>query len=173
MTNNPNATSTDEEFVRGLYQQFTDAWDQGDGAALAAVFTDDGDLVGFDGTHLHGRSVIEKFQQNLFDKYLKGTRLTGAVTDVRFLDSSTALVHAIGGTIKKNKMKPTRARDSIQTLVATRASDGWRLAAFQNTRLHPIGSGFLAFLHWPIGDGLWGFFRLSTDPTVSIKRMLR
>jgi Domain of unknown function (DUF1918) len=68
---------------------------------------------------------------------------------------------------------PTRARDSIQTLVATRGSDGWRLAAFQNTRLHPIGSGFLAFLHWSIGDGLWGFFRLSTDPTVSIKRMLR
>jgi uncharacterized protein (TIGR02246 family) len=160
MHNDTRAGSTDQQSVRALYQQFMDAWNQGDGAALAAVFTDDGDLVGFDGTHLRGRVVIEEFQQKLFDKYLKGTRLTGAVNGVRFLHANTAVMHAIGGTIMKRKTKPARARESIQTLVATRTDDGWRLAAFQNTRVRPMGSVFLAFLHWSIGDTLWAPFRL-------------
>ncbi len=43
--------SADEAAVRGLYQQLTDGWNQGSGAAFAAVFTQDGDLVAFDGTH--------------------------------------------------------------------------------------------------------------------------
>jgi uncharacterized protein (TIGR02246 family) len=173
VNNDRSASSQDEQSVRGLYRQFMDAWDKGDATALAAVFTDDGDLVGFDGTHLRGRAVIEEFQQKLFDKYLKGTRLTGTVNAVRFLHPDTAVMHAIGGTILRRKTKPARARDSIQTLVAARTDDGWRLAAFQNTRVRPIGSGFLAFLHWSIGDALWALFRLSTDPTASIEKMLR
>ena len=161
MNNDTSASSTDQQSVRAVYQQFMEAWNQGDGAAVAATFTDDGDLVGFDGTHLGGRAVIEEFQQKLFDKYLKGTRLTGAMNGVRFLHANTAVMHAIGSTIMKRKTKPARARDSIQTLVATRTEDGWRLAAFQNTRVRPMGSGFLAFVHWSIGDTLWALFRLS------------
>jgi uncharacterized protein (TIGR02246 family) len=129
--------------------------------------------VGFDGTHLHGQRLIEEFNQKLFDKYLKGTRLTGTVNDPRFLDAYTAVMHTIGGTVMKGKTKPARARDSIQTLVAVRTSDGWRITAFQNTRVRPIGSGFLAFPHWSVGDWLWGLFRLSTDPTASVDTMLR
>ena len=46
--------SADEAAVRAVYQQFMDSWNQSSGAALAAVFTEDGDLVGFDGTHFKG-----------------------------------------------------------------------------------------------------------------------
>ena len=42
--------SADEVAVRALYQQLMDGWNQGSGDAFAAVFTEDGDLVGFDGT---------------------------------------------------------------------------------------------------------------------------
>jgi len=93
------------------------------------------------------------------------------LTDVRFLDADTAVMHAIGGTIGRHRNKPTRARDSIQTLVATRTPHGWRLAAFQNTRVRPMGAGFLTFLHWSIGDALWSGLRLSTDPHASVKRV--
>ena len=75
--------SAEEAAVRGLYQQFMDAWNRGSGADLAAVFTPDGDLVGFDGTHLKGRQVIAAHNQRLFDKWLRGTRLVGQVTDLR------------------------------------------------------------------------------------------
>jgi len=159
----------DEAAVRALYEELMGGWNEGSGARFAAAFTEDGDLIAFDGTYLRGRDVIERFQQELFDKWVKGTRLTGSVNDVRFVGPDTAVMHAIGGTIKRRKTKPARARDSIQTLVAVRTGGGWRLAAFQNTRVRPIGAGFRSFVHWSIGDALWSFLRLSTDPTASIE----
>jgi uncharacterized protein (TIGR02246 family) len=156
--------STDEAAVRAVYQQFMDGWNQGSGAALAAVFTEDGDLVGFDGTHFKGRQEIAPFHQQLFDKWLKGSRLVGQVKDVRFLSPDVALMHAVGGTVMRGKTEPVPERDSIQTLVATRQEgDQWRLAAFQNTRLHPIDSSAGVFLIWTLSDLLWRVYRLITQ----------
>jgi uncharacterized protein (TIGR02246 family) len=109
-----------------------EGWNQNSGAALAAVLTDDGDLVGFDGQHLTGRAEIAPFHQGLFDNWLKGTRLVGKVEDLRFLSPDVALIHAIDGTVMRGKSEPSPERDSIQTLVVTRQEGEWRLAAFQN-----------------------------------------
>jgi uncharacterized protein (TIGR02246 family) len=159
----------DDSAVRGLYDELIEGWNQGSGAHFAAVFVEDGILIGFDGTYMRGRSVIERFHQALFDKWLKGTRLTGTVSEVRFLGPDIAIMHAVGGTIGRRKTKPAPARDSIQTLVAVRTGENWRLVAFHNTRIRPIGSGLRAFLHWSIGDALWSLLRPSTDPAASLK----
>lgn len=160
--------STDEAAVRGLYRQLMDGWNQGSGAAFAAAFTDDGDLVAFDGTHLKGRQQIAEVQQRLFDRFLKGTRLVGDVEHVRFLDSDTAVLHAVGNTIMRRKTRPSPARTSIQTLVAVRQGSQWRLAAFQNTRIRPMGRSAGTFLVWTLGDWLWRTLRLSTSSTPTI-----
>ena len=153
--------SAEEAAVRALYQQLMDGWNQGSGDAFAAVFTEDGDLVGFDGTHLKGRQEIAPFHQQLFDKWLKGSRLVGQVKDVRLLHPDVALMHAVGGTVLRGKSEPVPERDSIQTLVATRQDGEWRLAAFhQNTRLHPMDSSAGPFLVWTLSDLLWKVFRL-------------
>jgi uncharacterized protein (TIGR02246 family) len=123
--------SADEAAVRGLYQQLTDGWNQGSGAAFAAAFTEDGDLVAFDGTHFKGRQEIATFHQQLFDKWMKGTRLVGQVEYVRFLSPDVALMHAVGGTVMRGKSEPSTELDSMQTLVATRQGGEWCLAAFQ------------------------------------------
>ena len=152
--------SAEEAAVRALYQQLMDGWNQGSGEAFAAVFTEDGDLIGFDGTHFKGRQEIAPFHQRLFDKWLKGSRLVGQVKDVRFLSPDIALMHAVGGTVLRGKSEPVPERDSIQTLVATRQDGEWRLAAFQNTRLHPMDSSAGPFLVWTLSDLLWKVFRL-------------
>jgi uncharacterized protein (TIGR02246 family) len=153
--------SRDEAAVRALYQELMDGWNQGSGDAFAAVFTEDGDLIGFDGTHFKGRQEIAPFHQRLFDKWLKGSRLVGQVKDVRFLSPDVALMHAVGGTVMRGKSEPTPERDSIQTLVATRQEgDQWRLAAFQNTRLHPMDSSAGPLLVWTLSDQLWKVYRL-------------
>jgi uncharacterized protein (TIGR02246 family) len=152
--------SADEAAVRALYQQLMDGWNQGSGAAFASVFTEDGDLIGFDGTHFNGRQEIAPFHQQLFDKWLKGSRLVGQVKDVRFLSPDVALMHAVGGTVMRGKTDPVPERDSIQTLVAIRQDGEWRLAAFQNTRLHPMDSSAGPFLVWTLSDLLWKVFRL-------------
>jgi uncharacterized protein (TIGR02246 family) len=150
----------DEEAVRDLYGELMDGWNRGSGEAFAAVFTEDGDLVAFDGTHFEGREEIAPFHQELFDKWLKGTRLVGRVKDVRFLSPDVALMHAVGSTVMRGKTVPSPERDSIQTLVAVRRDGQWRLAAFQNTRLRVMRNG-ITFLVSAFSDLLWKVFRLN------------
>jgi uncharacterized protein (TIGR02246 family) len=150
--------SADEAAVCDLYRQLMDGWNRGSGEAFAAVFAEDGDLVAFDGTHFEGRSEIALFRQELFDRWMKGTRLVGRVKDVRFLSPDVAVMHAVGGTVMRGKTAPSPERDSIQTLVATRQESEWRITAFQNTRIRPMGRGFVAFLIWALSDLLWKLF---------------
>jgi uncharacterized protein (TIGR02246 family) len=151
--------SADEAAVRALYRELMDGWNRGSGEAFASVFTEDGDLVAFDGTHFEGREEIAPFHQQLFDKWLKGSRLVGQVKDVRFLRPDVALMHAVGSTVMRGKNEPSPERDSIQTLVAVREGGEWRLAAFQNTRVRPMGPNPVAFVLWALTDLLWRIFR--------------
>jgi uncharacterized protein (TIGR02246 family) len=147
-----------EEAVRALYRQLMDGWNQGSGSAFASAFTEDGDLVAFDGTHFEGRKEIAPFHQQLFEKWLKGTRLVGEVKDVRFLSPDVALMHAEGTTVMRGKSEPSPERASIQTLVATREDGEWRFAAFQNTRVRPMGPKLVSVLLWALTDLLWKVF---------------
>ncbi|MCS6288680.1 MAG: SgcJ/EcaC family oxidoreductase [Nitrospira sp.] len=131
------------------------AWNIGSGEAFAAPFGEDGDLIAFDGTHFKGRREIAPFHQQLFDTYLKETRLVGQVTSVRFLSPDVALIHAVGGTVMRGKPAPSPERDSIQTLVATKRAGEWCLVAFQNTRIRPIGRNVTGTLLWLLSDWLW------------------
>ena len=70
-TSSTSSTLADEIAIRFLYQQLMDGWNNGSDEALAAPFAEDGDLVGFDGTHLNGRQNIISFHQQLFDNYVK------------------------------------------------------------------------------------------------------
>jgi uncharacterized protein (TIGR02246 family) len=160
MHDKTTANHADEAAVRALYQELMDGWNRGSGDTFAAVFTEDGDLVAFDGTHFKGREEIAPFHQELFDKWLKGSRLVGRVEDVRFLSPDVALMHAVGSTVMRGKSEPSPERDSIQTLVAVRQDGEWRLAAFQNTRVRPMRN-VATFLVWTLSDLLWRVFRLN------------
>jgi hypothetical protein len=62
----------------------------------------------------------------------------------------------------RRKAEPAPERDSIQTLVAVRETDGWSFASFQNTRIRPIGGGTASALLWLVPDKLWRLlFRVS------------
>jgi len=152
------SNSTDEAAVRDLFRRLLDDWGRGDGEAYGSRFTGDADYVAFDGSHTRGREEISSSHQQLFDRFLKGTRLTGRILSVKFPSPDVALVHATGGTVMRRKTKPSPERDSIQTLVAVRRDGVWRFAAFHNTRVRPIGRGPSTFLVWALTDLLWKLF---------------
>jgi uncharacterized protein (TIGR02246 family) len=130
----------DEAKIRSLYFQMIDGWNKGSGDAFAAPFAEDGDLVGFDGTHLKGRKEIASFHQQLFDRFLKGSRLVGKIKSVRFLTPDVAIMHVVGGTIMDGQTDIEPERNSIHTLVVMKGNDDkWHIAAFQNTRAQYIG----------------------------------
>jgi uncharacterized protein (TIGR02246 family) len=161
---------TDGAAVRALYQQLIDAWNAGSGDRFAAPFTTNGHLVAFDGVHFRGREQIAAFHQQLFDKWMKGSRLVGGVEEVRFLTPDAAVMHAVGNTVARGKTRPARERASIQTLVAVRDDGEWRLAAFQNTRIRPMGDNARTFLLWTAFDRLWRLLRLRTEAAAVDRR---
>jgi uncharacterized protein (TIGR02246 family)/steroid delta-isomerase-like uncharacterized protein len=135
-----NSSADDEATIRSLYFQMIDGWNKGSGDAFAAPFAEDGDLVGFDGTHLKGRKEIASFHQLLLDTFVKGSRLVGKIRTVRFLTPDVAIMHVVGGTIMAGQSDIDPERNSIHTLVVMTGSDGkWRIAAFQNTQAQYIG----------------------------------
>ena len=155
---------TDEARILALFEDLLDDWGRGDGGAYGSRFTEDAEYVAFDGTLIRGRAEISASHQELFDKWLKGTRLTGHVLSVRFVGSDVAIVHATGGTVMRGKTEPSPERDSIQTLVAVREDDGWRFAAFHNARVRPIGGSAATFLLWALTDKLWRIFAPGRRP---------
>jgi uncharacterized protein (TIGR02246 family) len=169
---------SDANDIRGLYLATMDGWNRGSGEAFAAPFADELDFVAFDGTRFRGRAELIRFHDPLFKTHLKGTRLVGDVTDIRFLAPASAeasarsrrssqqieaseggpdvaVVHAYGGTVLRGKREAAPERDSVQTLVAVKSDGRWRFVAFQNTRVRPIGRNVLGTLCWLIGDWFW------------------
>jgi uncharacterized protein (TIGR02246 family) len=161
-TRTEDERTTDERAIRALQRRVLDAWAAGDGEAFAAPFRDDTLFIGFDGSVMRGREQIAAIHQEVFDRWMKGTRLVEERTEVRFLARDVAIVHTWGGTVMRGKSQPTPERDSIQTLVAVRDADAWSFVSFQNTRIRPIGSGAVSALLWLVPDMLWRLhFRLS------------
>ena len=150
--------AADEGAIHDLFDALLEDWGRGDGEAYGSRFTEGADYVAFDGTHTKGKAEIAHSHQESFDTYLKGTRLTGRITSVRFLDSDVALVHAMGGTIMRGNTRTSPERDSIQTLVAVKRNGEWRFAAFHNSRVRHIGGG-VSFLIWALTDLLWRLSR--------------
>ena len=129
------AAPSDEQAVRDLFRELLEAWGRGDGPAYGALFTEDADYVAFDGSNRRGSQAIASEHQQLFDTWLKGTRLVEQIDSLRFLAPDVALVHATGGTIFPGQRDERGRRPSIQTLVAVKRDGTWRFTAFHNTRI--------------------------------------
>lgn len=125
---------------------FARAWMDRDGAALAALFTEDADFVNVVGLWWEDRASIAKAHSYALDSFFSESRLTVGRTKLRQLGEDTAVVHArmvlmgqkaTGGGIAGQ-------RNTILTFVMTRLDDGWLCAAAQNTDIVPGAETFEA-----------------------------
>jgi uncharacterized protein (TIGR02246 family) len=139
MMNNTNDKSTDEKALQDLFQEMQDGWNQGDGQAFAAHFTEDADYIVVNGTHLKGRQAIAAALQQQFETRFRGSRLEGFVKNIRFLSDDIALVHLHGRPQIPDQAVPAPEQYSIQTLIGIRQDDGWRFTSFQNTLIQKEG----------------------------------
>ncbi|MEV0543598.1 SgcJ/EcaC family oxidoreductase [Nocardia salmonicida] len=126
---------TDNLDIRALVQRGQDAWNRGDGAAYGACFTADATDVTFVGTVYHGGVEIGLAHQALFDSFLKGTRLTVQILEIRRYGNDTAIVVTRGESSKGDAKKLGK----LATYTVIRDADGqWRIAAVQKTQRKPL-----------------------------------
>lgn len=107
------------------------AWDAADADAYGRCFTADATYVTFVGTLYQGRADITESHRALFQAFTKGTRLWSETVTTTFLGPDTAVVVGRGDT-RKGGRRP--ALSKVQTYTLVREPDGWRVAAFHNTR---------------------------------------
>jgi uncharacterized protein (TIGR02246 family) len=135
-----SSSDSDEKSIHALYFQMMDGWNNGSGEAFAAPFEEDGEQIAFDGTHFRGRQDIASFHQQLFDTFVKGSRLVGKVRSVRFLTPDVAIMHTIGGTIMADQTDIEPERNSVQVFTVKKDDKGnWHIAAFANIRAQYMG----------------------------------
>lgn len=130
-----NTDKKDEKALYVLFQQMIDGWNQGDGQAYAAPFTEDADYVIVDGKHVKGRETIAFGHQYIFNTVFKGSSMKGQVEDIRFLSADIALLHAEGMLQLPDQPGGASEQASTMTIVAIRQKDGWGFTALHNTRL--------------------------------------
>jgi uncharacterized protein (TIGR02246 family) len=118
------------------------AWNDGDAAGYASLFTDDADFVAWNGSHGRGRQAIEDAHRRLFDGPLAGSRMvlfddnaeSAPPESLRFVRPDVAVMVIAGVVTLAGQSATGPDHEAVQTFVLSRNGTGWRVAAFQNTR---------------------------------------
>lgn len=121
-----------EEEARILYSQLINSWNSRDATGFAALFTEDGESIGYDGSQMAGREEIAATLRHIFIDH-PTPLYVGIVRTVRVPHPDVALLRAVAGMIPPGGADIDPALNSVQGLVAVATGAGWRIAAFQNT----------------------------------------
>jgi uncharacterized protein (TIGR02246 family) len=133
--------------IRSVAMRQADAWNRHDAKAYAALFTEDCDVVNIAGWWWRGSAEAERKLTEAFRFVFRDSRLTITDVDTRFIRPDVAVAHArwtmVGARTPPGMPEP---REGIQTLVFTKQSGRWLIAAIQNTlsvpeRPFPAGLG--------------------------------
>jgi uncharacterized protein (TIGR02246 family) len=119
--------------IRALYAAFLDGWNRRSGAAVAAGFADDGDIVGYDGTHHHGRLAIAADLRQIFTSH-ETASYVAVIRSVRPVAPGVALLLAHAGMIPPGSNDVDPRFHTLHTVVAVDEGAGrWRISLLQAT----------------------------------------
>ena len=128
------ANEADEAAIRENVKQMEAGWNAKSGAQFARPFAADADYVIINGGYIKGREAIEQGHQRIFDTIYRESTLSLSVKQVRMIRPEVAVVH-VTGTNKFTRDGEARTSEAIITLVMTKESGAWKIAAFQNTQV--------------------------------------
>jgi uncharacterized protein (TIGR02246 family) len=132
-TNKPRTPGSGAEtLISALYHQLLDSWNRRDAGDFAALFVEDGFIVGFDGSQMNGKAEIEAELRRIFADHVTATYVS-KIKGVSFLTPEVGILHAVAGLVPPMKADINPATNAIQTLVAVQQDGPWRIALYQNT----------------------------------------
>ncbi|MEQ8791602.1 MAG: SgcJ/EcaC family oxidoreductase [Pirellulaceae bacterium] len=148
----PAASQADDKTMAGLRattQAYSDAFDRHDAAAVAGMWTADGDYVDDEGRRLSGRESIEKEYASLFEQYPKAA-IHVVPASARTVAPGVAIED---GTIVLTPAPQWTPTVSRYTAVYVEQNGAWRISNVRETRYEtPSHQGRLADLSWLIGQ---------------------
>jgi uncharacterized protein (TIGR02246 family) len=116
-----------------LYRRILAAWNDDDAQAFAAAFAQDGEVVGFDGSQMRGRSEIAAQLGAIFADHATGAYV-GIVRSERAVGDGVVLLRAVAGVVPAGEKDIKPELNAVQSLVAARGDDGaWEVVLYHNT----------------------------------------
>ena len=122
----------DVSAVQSLYHQLINSWNEMNSKTYANLFTADGSIVGFDGSQANGRREIHDHLSSIFADHAPARYVT-IVREVRILSATVCLLRAVAGMIPREEKEINSKTNAIQTLIAIKQEEHFRIAFFQNT----------------------------------------
>ena len=118
--------------IRALYVAFIDGWNQRSGAAVSSGFADDGDMIGFDGSHTAGRLSIAAEFRKIFGSH-PTPLYVALIQSVRSMADGVAVLHAHAGMIPPGGSDLDPDLLAVHTMTAVQDGGRWRIGLFQAT----------------------------------------
>jgi uncharacterized protein (TIGR02246 family) len=118
--------------VEELYANLMEAWNKRDAKAFEELFILDGDMVGFDGTQIHGQGQIREHLAGVFQDH--PTRpYVYRITGVTQVSTDVAILRAIAGMPDPETSELDPKLHAVHRLTAVFRGGSYRVALFQNT----------------------------------------
>jgi uncharacterized protein (TIGR02246 family) len=124
--------STDEAAIRALLDQFIEGWNEASGARLARPFAPDAEFINIMGLRVHGRDLIARGHDELFETVFFGTRLSGGVETVRFLRSDVAYADGIFNLQNSDGTPHHMLERALPAFIAVKEGGAWSIVIFRN-----------------------------------------
>jgi uncharacterized protein (TIGR02246 family) len=145
----PKDLTKEEAALQKNAEAFVEAFNKGDAKALAAFFTEEGDMIDQDGHHIKGRKAIEETYSKLFAER-KGDKLFITITSVRVARPDLALEDGLTEVVPADGGPPAAAR---YTVVHVKQDGKWYLESVREAMaVPPNNTEHLEGLDFLIGD---------------------
>jgi uncharacterized protein (TIGR02246 family) len=118
--------------IDALYRRLLNAWNDRDGGAMAATFALHGEMIGFDGSQIQGRSQIASELNRIVSDH-ETAAFVAKVKGVRRLAEGIAFLRAIAGMIPPGQSDLNPDVNTHHTVLAERIEGEWLISLFQNT----------------------------------------
>ena len=115
-----------------VYQQLLDAWNSRRAGDFAALFTDDGNAVGFDGSQLDGRDRIARELGGIFASHPTAAYVA-KVREVRDIAPGVTLIRAVVGMVPPGASDLNPAVNAIQSVIVVNRDGAMKVALLHNT----------------------------------------
>ena len=120
------------ESAATLYQQLLEAWNARDATAFAGLFSDDGSVIGFDGSPMNGRAAIASALEGIFGSHQTASYVA-KVREIRRLAADVLFIRSAVGMVPPGKSELNPAVNAIQSVVAAGRGADMRIALLHNT----------------------------------------
>ena len=118
--------------IETLHSKLLTYWNNQDAKGMASLFSDNGNVIGFDGSMMNGRNQIETELKQVFENH-KTARYVWIVKEIGFLAEDFALLRAIVGMVPPGKNDINPQTNAIQSLISIKQDNNWLITLFQNT----------------------------------------